>query len=104
MKTFPSISLWTCGEEGLVIFVSELRMGETTARGIPWTNVWGESVILPGSMELAPEMSPRDTGRSRTETSIHPADGEGFLKKGDPSFLSNQSEWTLTLQVFAVKT
>lgn len=31
-KLFPTISLRTCGEEGLVMFVSELRMRETTAR------------------------------------------------------------------------
>ena len=33
MKTFPTISLWTCGKEGLVMSVSELSLGETTARG-----------------------------------------------------------------------
>ena len=56
-------------------------------------NRWAGSVCNPsGSMELAPEMRPLDTGRSRTEASIHPADGDGFLKEGDLSFLSSQSK------------
>ena len=37
-------------------------------------NRWAGSVCNPsGSMELAPEMRPLDTGRSRTEANIHPA-------------------------------